>query len=256
MSSTPRFFVPLSAVQGDLIVLPDAAAHHARAVLRLVPGDPLVVHDGTGMGYWCVLNEASGKASPLTASVQSAAPVQTEPLLSVSVVQALPKTADKMEQVLQHGTEIGASRFVFFPAFRSVARWDSRDKTEKRLTRWQQIVQSAAEQSGRGLLPEVAYLPTPQAVADFLPATANAPDAAAIVCHESAEVSLASVLKTLPPALTQLSVLIGPEGGFTPDEIALFGGAGAAPVSLGPRILRTETAALVAVSQILFARGG
>ena len=254
MSSTPRFFVPPDSVSGDTVVLPPDAAHHARVVLRLSPGDPVVVHDGLGMGYWCVLDDAETKSKTVTATVQSASLVQTEPVLRVSIVQALPKTADKMEQVLQHGTEIGAAEFVFFPAFRSVARWDSRDKTEKRLTRWEQIVQAAAEQSGRGVLPGVAYLPTAQAVADKITAGLDISHAAAILCHESADVPLAKVLHALPESMTHLSVLIGPEGGFTPDEITLFNHAGAAPVSLGPRILRTETAALVAVSQILFAR--
>ena len=258
MSSTPRFFVPPDAVQGSIVILPPDAAHHARSVLRLQAGEPLLVHDGTGMGYACVLDPFPQSGKTVTATVQSAGEVQTEPVLRVVIAQALPKTADKMEQVLQHGTEIGAAGFVFFPAFRSVARWDSRDKTEKRLERWRQIVQAAAEQSGRGVLPDVSYAPNPQAVVQRLvqplPEATGETVRAAFVCHESAELPLHAALSDLPQGLAHLTVFIGPEGGFTNEEVALFTDAGAKSISLGPRVLRTETAALVAVSQILFAR--
>ncbi len=210
------------------------------------------------MGYACVLDPFPQSGKTVTATVQSAGAVQTEPVLRVTIAQALPKTADKMEQVLQHGTEIGAARFVFFPAFRSVARWDSRDKTEKRLDRWRQIVQAAAEQSGRGVLPDVSYQPNPQAIVQRLlqpsATTEDATQRAAFVCHEAAELPLRAALADLPDNLGNLTALIGPEGGFTNEEVALFTDAGAISISLGPRVLRTETAALVAVSQILFAR--
>lgn len=261
MSSTPRFFVSPDAVQGQSVVLPPDAAHHARSVLRLQAGEPLVVHDGTGTGYACILDPFPQSGKTVTATVQNENKVQTEPVLRVTIAQALPKTADKMEQVLQHGTEIGAAGFVFFPAFRSVARWDSRDKTEKRLERWRQIVQAAAEQSGRGVLPDVSYVPNPQAVVQRLlqssPGTEGEADEtprAALVCHEVADLPLRAALADLPDNLGNLTVLIGPEGGFTNEEVALFTDAGAVSISLGPRVLRTETAALVAVSQILFAR--
>jgi 16S rRNA (uracil1498-N3)-methyltransferase len=249
VSSTPRFFVAPSDITADgaSVTLPPDAAHHARGVLRLRVGEAVVVHDGRGNGYRCRLTEVGPKR--VAAAVEEPFEVRTEPRVRVTVAQALPKTSDKVEQVLQHGTEAGAAGFVLFGAFRSVAKLGTNDKVERREDRWRGIVRGAAEQSGRALLPPVEWLPNSAAVAGAIPDYD-----AALVLHESATAPLRAALSAPPAAgAGRLLVIVGPEGGLTDDEVARFTGAGAAAVSLGPRVLRTETAALVALAQILYA---
>jgi 16S rRNA (uracil1498-N3)-methyltransferase len=249
MSSTPRFFVPPDAIQDDTILLPPEAAHHARNVLRLRAGERLLIHDGCGTAYDCLLAEGPGKSA--VAQIAARGPVRTEPRTRVTVAQALPKTPDKVEQVLQHGTEVGAAGFLLFAGCRSVARLAEGDKIEKRLARWRDIVRAAAEQSGRGVLPSVEWRPS----AGDVGGTFGAYDAA-LVLHEGATRPLRGVLDALPPPAARLLIVVGPEGGLTDDEVDLFAERGGRIVLLGPRVLRTETAALVGLAQILYALEG
>jgi hypothetical protein len=128
MSSIPRFFVPTSAINGDTVTLPQEAAHHAVGVLRMREGESIIVHDNTGDGYLCRLTHTQPKAA--TATVESRHTVPTEPLTRITVAQVLPKTGEKIEQVLQHGTEVGAAGFILFQSERSVARMEQKDKVE------------------------------------------------------------------------------------------------------------------------------
>jgi 16S rRNA (uracil1498-N3)-methyltransferase len=244
MSSVPRFFVPPEAVQGDVALLPAEVAHHAITVLRLRLGDPLILHDGLENAYECRLTEANSKRAMVV--VEATYRLHTEPKRRVTIAQALPKTSDKIEQVLQHGTEVGAGGFVLFTGFRSVARLAKGEKVEKRLSRWEAIVQGAAEQSRRGVLPTVAWLPFASDVAATFPQYE-----CVLVLQETSELPLKEVMGQLPETTLQFLVLVGPEGGFTDDEIGLFAVQGATLVTLGPRILRTETAALVALAQMV-----
>lgn len=246
MSSTPRFFVALSATPGDIIALPPDAAHHARNVLRMRPGESLTLHDGANRAYDAVLTEVGRDA--VLVSIQALRTLDAEPVIRVTVGQALPRTLEKAELVLQHGTEVGAAGFVLFQAERSVARMEGKDKIEKRIARWRAIIQGAAEQSGRGVLPAIAWL---SGAKDLIRTFADYD--AVLILHESAIISLRAALEGAPAAMRPL-ILVGPEGGFTENEIRLLAAAGAVPITLGPRILRTETAALVALSQILFQR--
>lgn len=246
MPPPPRFFVSLLDIQGNSVILPPEAAHHARNVLRLQPGETIHVHPGDGTALVCTLTDV-GKV--VIAEVRERITLDTEPETRVTVAQALPKTAEKIEQVLQHGTEIGAAGFVVFGACRSVARLEGADKIAKRLERWRGIVQGAAEQSGRGVLPPVAW--SRGGARELLPSYEQD---TVFVLHESATAPVRDALKTLPDSAHRLMIVVGPEGGFTDEEVNTFRVAGASVVSLGPRILRTETAALVALAQILFAR--
>lgn len=247
MSSVPRFFVPPEAILDGVVTLPPEAAHHARNVLRLRSGEAVTVHDGTGMRYACRLTDVT--PALVSAIIDEAVPADTEPALRITVAQALPKTPEKVEQVLQHGTEVGAAGFILFGARRSVAKIESGDKLTKRLERWRSIVRGAAEQSGRAVLPSVDWLPTSAALADTF---GDYPSR--LILHESASPTLRTILES-EPALSaeRLLVMVGPEGGLADEEVERFARAGGTAVSLGPRILRTETAALVALSQILFA---
>ena len=118
-------------------------------------GERVTLLDGAENVYHAILTIADGKST--IAQIDSVERSNAEPILQITVAQALPKTPDKMEQVLQHGTEIGAAGFVFWAAQRSVARLSDGEKIDKRLTRWRGVVQSAAEQSGRGVLAAVDW---------------------------------------------------------------------------------------------------
>ncbi|MBC8104095.1 MAG: 16S rRNA (uracil(1498)-N(3))-methyltransferase [Cytophagales bacterium] len=249
MSSTPRFFVPPAAIRGDTATLPPEAAHHIRNVLRMEAGQSIVLHDGLGFAYSGTLTEVAGKAA-VVAAITDRTPVAAEPTTRITVAQALPKTSDKIEQVLQHGTEVGAAGFLFFAGRRSVARLAEGEKIDKRLARWRGIVLGAAEQSGRGILPTVEWAGlTPDLVrrlGDF---------DHVLVLHEAATFPLADALRQVAVTAIRLLIVVGPEGGLDDQsEVPLLVGAGGVPLTLGPRILRTETAALVALAQILFAR--
>ncbi len=257
MSSIPQFFVPPAVIRGDTVTLPPDAAHHARNVLRLAPGDPIIAVDGVGGRFACRLTEVSAKNVQATIEERGAA--TGEARTRITVAQALPKTSGQIEQVLQHGTEVGASGFAFWAAQRSVARLADGEKIEKRLARWRGIVQSSAEQSRRAVLPTVEWLPF---AADVAKAVTGYD--ATLTLHESGSVSLARALADLPSgggggggdgaSELRLLVIVGPEGGLTNEEVTRFESAGARTVTLGPRVLRTETAALVALAQILYAR--
>ena len=250
MSSIPRFFVPPEAIHIDRATLPAEAAHHARNVLRLRAGELVVLHDGLGFAYHATLNDMSGKT--VSATVTRRSFVLAEPQTRITVAQALPKTSDKIEQVLQHGTEIGAAGFLFFSARRSVARLAEGEKIDKRLLRWRVILQGAAEQSGRGIIPTVEWIGLTTDLAKRLPAFDRV-----LILHESASLPLATALAQIPDeqATPRLLIIVGPEGGLDDQsEVPILTDAGGLSVSLGPRILRTETAALVALTQILFAR--
>lgn len=250
MSSVPRFFVPADALLGDLVTLPPNDAHHARSVLRLQPGEPIIVHLGDDTARACTLSEVSAKT--VAAQVDRFVFLDTEAGTRITIAQALPKTSDKIEQVLQHGTEVGAAGFVLWASTYSVARLgDKTDKIDKRLERWRGIVKSAAEQSRRGVLPTVAWAGDAAGLAARL-----GHFDVVLVAHQAAQTPLGEALTALlPPAAENLLVIVGPEGGLTDSEVARFVDVGGTPISLGPRILRTETASLVALAQILFARG-
>ncbi len=248
MSSIPRFFVPASPTIDTTFLLPPEAGRHARTVLRMRVGEAITLHDGKNRAYDTVIQEIT--RDTVSVVIRNVRELQVEPKIAITVGQSLPKSVDKAEQVLQHGTEIGAEGFVLFQTDRSVARMEGKDKIEKRVLRWQGIVQGAAEQSGRGVLPSVTWLAGAREVAQTFPRYDGV-----LILHESATIPLQETMNALagtPGAPAKLLALVGPEGGFTDVEVELFTRQGAKPISLGPLILRTETAALVALSQILF----
>ncbi len=244
MSSVPRFFVARNAVDSTQVILSPEDAHHARSVLRLRAGEAIEVCLSDGLVHYCTLTEV--EAGRVAAEINQSGASTAEPRLRITVVQALPKNDDKVEQVLQHGTEIGAAGFFLFLSARSVARPDEA-RLKKRMERWRGIVKAAAQQSGRASLPEVAW----GGSTSGLPVLTGDN---AFVLHEKASVPLRHALENLSASAPDLKLLVGPEGGFTEEEAADAASRGAVVVSLGPRVLRTETAALTALAQILFVR--
>ncbi|HLK58162.1 MAG TPA: RsmE family RNA methyltransferase [Chthonomonadaceae bacterium] len=239
-----HLFLPNEQISGETARILGADHLHLTRVLRARAGDPVILLDNRGNAFRAVL--VSLDKAETTARIVEAVVLPPEPSVFLTVAQALGK-GDKFEQVIQHGTEVGAGAFIPLQAERCVVELRT-GKIAERVARWQQIARSAAEQSHRLHIPEVT-LPM-----DF---TAWAREAAcsapALLLDPDPEASpLSSVLASLPVRPQRLTLAVGPEGGWSPRERALAPTTNLIRASLGPRVLRTETAALVAISQILY----
>ena len=237
-----RFLVPGINLSGETVQIPDDVCHHAFRVRRLALGMPFQIYNGTGFKATTVVHDWT--YGPTIGTITSVEYVDTELKKPIRVAQGLPKNADRMEQVLQHGTELGVAAFHVFAGERSVAKLDSKDKIDKRMDRWKMIIASAAEQSGRGFLPTVQWHHTVRT----LPVSATE---VLLVLHEGASLPLCETLRSTS-ACESYMLVIGPEGGLSDSEISFCKKGNSTEVSLGPRILRTETAALAAVAQLSY----
>lgn len=197
-------------------------------------GDPLVVLDGRGAAWEAELREVSREA--VVIHLGDASPCSPEPDLDVTLIAAVLK-GERQDWLIQKAVELGVSRIQPVVCARSVVRPGG-----EKVDRWQRIAQEAAEQCERGIVPAVAE-PLPLARASW-------EGAIALVCTERQG---APLLAALPDA-HRLALLIGPEGGWADEEVASLRERGALPVSLGPRVLRAETAALAALAAIMLAR--
>ncbi len=244
--SSNRFFVRESSLEGDLVRLNAEQAHQVCHVLRLKPGDSLVVLDNAGFEYDVRLEESTGRQA--TGLITGKRLASGEPRRQITLFQSL-LAREKFEMVLQKGTELGVSRFVPVQTDRSLLR--AKQVDAKKMTRWQRILTEAAEQSHRGRIPEIE---PPVAFAEALAQSSRfdrvliaAPGAESPALHE------ALLQEGRTPA--SVAVLIGPEGGFTEQEVTLAEEKGAVAICLGPRILRTETAAIVIPALVLYELG-
>lgn len=242
-----RFFVPPEALQTEPVRLGGDVAHQIARVLRLAPDDEIILLDNTGAAYLARLLTVTPRES--TATIVDVVTPVPEWDVRLFLYQAVPR-GKKIEWVLQKGTELGVNVFVPMISARCQGLAPN-DFGDAKLTRWRRIVAEAAEQSERAQLPAVQPA-VPFATAVHLAAQADLAIVATL--HDTAR-PLREVLGGLGQAPASVALLIGPEGGFSPEEVALATRAGVTPVSLGPRVLRTETAALVAFSAILYALG-
>ncbi|HEX6506659.1 MAG TPA: RsmE family RNA methyltransferase [Chloroflexota bacterium] len=232
-----RFFLPLDAFQGDMVAFSKEPARQIARVLRLRPGDRVIALDGSGLEYTVRL-ETVGKT--VEGQIEQREVNQAEPATSLTLYQGLLK-GTKLELVLQKCTEVGVSRFVPVVTTRSVPN----EPSASRRSRFASIVREAAEQSRRGRVPELAEpMPIRRAIAE---ACAAGP---AIFLWE--EEQTRRLDEALPPALPgEVGLFVGPEGGFTREEAEEARVAGASIVTLGPRFLRAETAAIVGSALVL-----
>ena len=237
----PRFFVPKQEIGSSFLVLTGENAAHAK-VLRLKNGDDVTICDGEGTDYICTVSDvANGQISLV---VHSADPSQSEPKVACSVYMAFAK-ADKFEHVIQKATELGAAELVCFPSVRCVSRPDEKSLVKK-LDRWQKIAASAAEQSRRGRIPQVIALPS------YSSALKRAAEADLAVCFYENEEQLTFRAAIEAAPFRTASILTGPEGGFDVEEVEAAMTEGIHPITLGRRILRTETAGMTMLSILMF----
>ena len=246
------FFVESGAIQGERAEIRGPIAHQIGRVLRLRPGDSVDLLDNSGALFVAVLTDVS--RDTVRARIVERRRPETEPEAHVDLYQALLK-GQKMDLVLQKATEIGVSRFVPVLSERCVSR-PSHGDLEGKVERWQAIVREAAEQSGRAVIPEIGHLEE----FDRALISASAADLAVIAWEEERGVSLARLLRDWSrgsdAASSHIALFIGPEGGFSPLEAERAVAAGLRTVGLGPRILRAETAAIVATTAVLWETGG
>lgn len=231
-----RFFSPEPLPQGDCFELPDALTHHAVRVLRLSAGARIVLFDGLGGEVDAVLE---GQGKRWSARLLERRGVERESPLQIVLVQAL-ASADKMDWVVQKAVELGVSAVIPLRATRSVLKL-SGERADKRVAHWREVAVSACEQSGRNRVPQVADIVE---LRDYLAQTRSGSQR--LILDPVGGQRLADLGR--PEAACHL--LIGPEGGWSDEELAACRSAGCSGVTLGPRVLRTETAGLAALAAL------
>jgi 16S rRNA (uracil1498-N3)-methyltransferase len=239
----PRFYVPQPLAIGQILDLPAAVAHHVH-VVRLAVGASLTLFNGEGGEYTAILNEVQKKRA--SAEIKVFSPREAELPFSVTLAQALPE-GSKMDWIIEKAVELGVSSVQPLAAQRCVVRL-SAERADKKREHWQGVIVAAAEQCGRNRL---AQLAEPSPFRDWI---GQHDLHKRIILTPRATSSLADWARHQPPQAVTL--MIGPEGGFSDEEEALALQHGALPLSIGPRVLRTETAALAAVSVLSAAWGG
>ncbi|TDF96750.1 16S rRNA (uracil(1498)-N(3))-methyltransferase [Paenibacillus piri] len=264
-----RYFIAPELFAESTVTIAGDDAHHLIRVMRAKAGDQVIVSDGVSREALVTITE-TGK-DQVTADIVERLKLDREPAVEVWIAQSLPK-GDKMELVIQKGTEIGAARFIPFVSERTVVQLDAK-KEGKRVERWQKIAKEAAEQAHRNRVPAVD---APLSWKQLLQCAADAD--AAWICYEKQnglqlkqEIQAAlSVVSDESASIhsgagadrsqsggrqPRLMLIVGPEGGFSEQEVAAAEAAGCRSVSLGRRILRTETAAMVGLTCILYESG-
>ena len=232
-------------IQGRRIIITGSDVNHIRNVLRMKPGEEIAVSNGTdGREYRCGIE--SFTEDEVICSLRFVKEDGVELPSRIHLFQGLPK-ADKMELIVQKAVELGAYEVVPVAARRCVARLDEK-KAPSRINRWQGIAEAAAKQSRRGIIPQVHPVMNMREAVAY----AHAMEVK-LIPYELAENMghTKEILEAVKPG-TDIAVFIGPEGGFEQEEIELATAAGIEPVTLGRRILRTETAGLTVLSWLMY----
>lgn len=241
-----RYFVNQSAVENRYTIIGDDY-HHIVRVMRMKEGDKIICVDPLKKSAICTIAEITDEQ--VVAEVVQWIEASSELPINITIVSGLPK-GDKLEWIIQKGTELGAHKFIPFISARSVVKWDEK-KSAKKAERWQKIAKEAAEQAHRTELPEVM---NPQNIKSLLK-TSESYDKKLIAFEEEAKMGEKSVLSKTMAEMKKgqsLMIVFGPEGGLTEQEVSLLRDSGFQTCGLGPRILRTETAPLYALSAVSY----
>ena len=239
-----HFFVSPQQVKEEKIYVEGSDVNHIKNVLRMKLGEKLTVNDGEGWQYLCEVESYEADMAVLHIVEKSKA--ETELASRIYLFQGLPKQ-DKMELIVQKAVELGAYQVIPVSTKRAVVKLDAK-KAGKKVERWQQIAVSAAKQAGRGIVPTVGEVCT------YAQALKMAEELdVVLIPYELAEgiEETKKIIAGIRPGQS-VGVFIGPEGGFEEEEVKLAMEAGAKPVTLGRRILRTETAGLTTLSVLMF----
>lgn len=239
-----RFFIEPSQIQDRKIYVEGPDVNHMKNVLRMKPGEQVMISDGGGTQYLCELESLETKQGRLR--IVDTWKENRELSSKIYLFQGIPKS-DKMELIIQKATELGVYELIPVVTGRTVVKLDDK-KAEKKLLRWKTIAEAAAKQSGRSMIPRVHEVMT------FTEALAfgQALDVL-LIPYEKAEgmESTRQAIEKIQPGQS-VGIFIGPEGGFEESEVEQAMSCKAAPVTLGRRILRTETAGFVVLSMLLY----
>lgn len=244
-----RFFIKSQNISGGMAFLAGSEAEHLKRVLRLKAGEIVEVFDGQGR-CWAALIVNTGDDGVVKLKIIGENKAEAEPSIRITLFQGLPKS-DKMDYIVQKTTELGISRIVPIETRNTVFKVRA-GRMPGKIERWQRIALEAAKQCGRSVIPDIQE---PVLFEEALLQAANT--GFCIIPYEKEQ---AAGLKRMLELMAResrdgIGVFIGPEGGFTVDEVEAAVRAGVKPVTLGPRILRTETAGLAVVSIIMYELG-
>lgn len=239
-----QFFAEPSWIKENKIFMQGSDVNHIRNVLRMKPGEDVRVNDGRGKTYLCCISSYEEQTAVL--DILKELDSDTELPSRIILFQGLPK-GDKMEWIVQKAVELGAYSIVPFAAKRSVVKLDEK-KAVKKQARWQLIAKGAAEQSGRGIIPEVSTVRT------FAEALGMAGELDVVLIPYELEEGMKETARVLEniECGQSVGIFIGPEGGFEEEEVERAKEAGAYAITLGKRILRTETAGLTTLSVLMY----
>lgn len=241
-----RFFVEKGNIQnaGDSINIDGTDVNHIKNVLRLSVGSEILVSDGSGNDYVCCISRISNDS--VTADITDVLKNQAELPVRITLFQGMPK-ADKLELIIQKAVELGATEIVPVITKRSVVKIDDK-KADKKLERYNGIAMAAGKQSGRGVVPAVlGFMNFKQAIE-----YAKTMDMCIIPYEEAEGIQYSKEIISKIYGNKSLGIFIGPEGGFAKEEVEMAESIGAHTITLGNRILRTETAGLAVLSIIMF----
>ena len=239
-----RFYVDNDKIRNDKIIITGNDVNHIKNVLRMRPGDELIICNGQGKDCYCIIDRVSD--TEIETVVKSVLDTDTELPVKITLFQGLPKS-DKMELIIQKAVELGVYEIVPVMTARCVVKLSDSKREDKKLARWQSISESAAKQSQRGIIPKI--LP----VMSFMEAVtyASTMDLKVIPYeNEKGMTATRDILSGIKNCRT-VGIFIGPEGGFENSEVDLAKKYNIMPISLGKRILRTETAGLALLSVMM-----
>ena len=240
----PRFFVGTDQISDKNIVITGTDVNHIRNVLRMAPGEEVTVSDGQGMDYFCKIAELTKEEVRL--DIIDSWHSFVELPAKIYLFQGLPKS-DKMELIIQKAVELGVAEIVPMATKRAVVKLDAK-KAAKKVQRWNEIAKSAAKQSKRGLIPEVKPVMSFKEAVEY----GKSMDMLLIPYEDAKGIAHSREVVETVKDKKSLGIYIGPEGGFPEEEVSLAMKAGAEPVTLGHRILRTETAGMTLLSILMF----
>jgi len=238
----PRVYLPQPLVTGETLILDDTAAHHVKQVLRLGPGAAIRVFDGNGSEHHASLLDV--QRTRVTVGIGAAYTSNTGSSLNITLAQGIPR-GDRMDFILQKAVELGVSSIQPLWMERSQARTKG-ERLEKRMRHWQKVMINACEQCGRSTLPDLGR------AADYRHWLAAGPAGETRLLLDP---GAGNTLPGLDPPRQPVLLLVGPEGGVSDLELQQAGHAGFTPIALGPRVLRTETAALAVLAGMQFMWG-
>ena len=238
-----KFFVKSNKINGNEIIIDTEDVNHIKNVLRKQIGDNIIICDyEKNINYSCKIKEFSKKE--IFCEIISMEKSQNESNVTIDIFQGLPKF-DKMELIIQKGTELGVNSFIPVNFKRSVVKIDEKDFLKK-IERWEKIAEAAAKQSGRDMIPLIKNIENVKNICKLF----SNYDIVLVAYENEKENHLKNILRNIKNKNVKIGVVIGPEGGIDESEIELFKEAGAKIVTLGKRILRTETVALSMTSII------